>query len=107
MPNNPGNDSPVRKRIDRRTKIKLFLIGIIVAWLAIFFILDLAFHGPISTLLSNRDELVKTVESFGAFAPILPILYCKLFRPSLLLFLVKPLVVLEVFSSGSWEFFGR
>lgn len=74
MPNNPGNDSPVRKRIDRRTKIKLFLIGVIVAWLAIFFILDLAFHGPISTLLSNRDELVKTVESFGAFAPILYII---------------------------------
>ncbi len=66
------SDQPiVRKRLSRKTKIKVILVGIIVAILAVLIILDLAFDGPVTHLLSNRDELVSWIESTGPFGPVI------------------------------------
>lgn len=64
----------VRKRLSRSTKIKVIIAGIAIAAALIYCIYDIIFHGPITSLLSNRDQLVATVESFGIFAPLLYIL---------------------------------
>lgn len=70
---NPG-EPLVRKRLSRSTKIKVIIAGIILAIILVYCIFDIVFQGPITSLLSNRDQLVATVESFGAFAPLLYIL---------------------------------
>lgn len=75
MPNNPEtNQSPVRKVIARSTKIKIIIVGIALAAITIYLIWDIIFRGPLTSLLSNRDKLVASVQSFGIFAPVLYIL---------------------------------
>lgn len=66
--------SKVRKKIDRATKIKIAVFTIIIGALLIYLILDIALQGPLMSLLSNRDQLVASVESWGIFAPLLYIL---------------------------------
>lgn len=77
-PSNPGLlplDEPLlRKRIARKTKIKVAVVAVLIAALALYLILDVALHGPLISLLSNRDKLVASVQSFGPFAPLLYIL---------------------------------
>lgn len=70
---NPG-EPLVRKRLSRSTKIKVIVAGIVLAVLLVYCIFDIVLQGPLTSLLSNRDQLVATVESFGVFAPLLYIL---------------------------------
>lgn len=74
MPSKTPDGSFLKKTISRATKLKIALLIIAVAALIIYLILDVALHGPLMTLLSNREQLVASVESFGPFAPLLYIL---------------------------------
>lgn len=65
-------DQPlVRKRISRKTKIKVALCAIVVLVIASYLVFDIVFHGPLTSLLSNRDKLVASVEKSGPFGPLL------------------------------------
>lgn len=65
-------DEPLlKKRIARRTKIKIIIGAIIIALLCVYLAWDVIFHGPLMSLLSNRDALVRAVEKSGPFAPLL------------------------------------
>lgn len=66
--NTPSN---VRQRISRQTKIKVLILGLVFLAVAIYLIFDTTCNGPLMSLLSNRDKLIATVESYGAFAPLL------------------------------------
>lgn len=70
----PLDEPLLRKRIARKTKIKVAVVAVLIAALALYLILDVALHGPLMSLLSNRDKLVASVQSFGPFAPLLYIL---------------------------------
>lgn len=70
----PLDEPLIKKRISRQTKIKVASIALALAILVIYLIWDIAFHGPLMSLLSNRDKLVESVQSFGPFAPLLYIL---------------------------------
>lgn len=75
MPSSPNpSGALVRKRLSRSTKLKVIIAGVILAALLVYCIFDVVLHGPLTSLLSNRDQLIATVESFGAFAPLLYIL---------------------------------
>lgn len=67
----PLDEPLLRKRIAKKTKVKVALVALTVAILAMYLIWDIAFHGPLMSLLSNRDKLVASVQSFGLFAPLL------------------------------------
>ncbi len=70
----PLDEPLLRKRIARKTKIKVAIVALLIAALMLYLILDVALHGPLMSLLSNRDKLVESVQSFGPFAPLLYIL---------------------------------
>ncbi len=70
----PLNEPLIKKRISRQTKIKVTLVALMIAILAVYLVWDIAFHGPLMSLLSNREQLVAAVQSFGPFAPLLYIL---------------------------------
>lgn len=70
----PLNEPLIKKRISRQTKIKVALVALMIAILAVYLVWDIAFHGPLMSLLSNREQLVAAVQSFGPFAPLLYIL---------------------------------
>lgn len=70
----PLDEPLIKKRISRQTKIKVVIVALIVAALVVYLALDIIFHGPLMSLLSNRDKLVESVQSFGPFAPLLYIL---------------------------------
>lgn len=67
----PLDEPLLKKRIARRTKVKIIIAAIVVALLCVYLGWDLIFHGPLMSLLSNRDELVRAVEKSGPFAPLL------------------------------------
>lgn len=69
------SEAPVRrKKLSFGTKLKFILFGLCGAALIIYLIWDIVFRGPLMSLLSNRDQLVESVRSFGVFAPLLYIL---------------------------------
>lgn len=63
-----------KKRISRRTWIKVIIVTIAVAVLIGYLAWDVIAKGPLMTLLTNRDKLVDAVNSWGPFAPLLYIL---------------------------------
>lgn len=62
------------RRLDRATLIKVIILGILALALLIYLSLDIVFHGPLTQFLSNRDQILLAVESFGFFAPLVYIL---------------------------------
>lgn len=70
----PLTESPIKKRISRRTWIKVVIATIIVIALLGYLAWDIVAKGPLMTLLTNRDRLVDAVNSWGAFAPLLYIM---------------------------------
>lgn len=70
----PLDEPLIKKRLSRQTKIKVAIIALAATALVIYLVLDIILHGPLMSLLSNRDQLVATVQSFGPFAPVLYIL---------------------------------
>lgn len=69
-----SDQSLVRKQLSRGTKIKVIGFGVLIIALVICVVLDLVLDGPLTHLLSNRDELVKSIEDSGPFGPVIFIL---------------------------------
>lgn len=70
-----SDESIVRRRIARRTKIKVAIVATLIAILVVYLLWDIIYHGPLMSLLSNQENLVKSVKSFGPFAPLLYIVF--------------------------------
>ena len=72
----PGqtSGSPTKGRISRKTLIQLWLVGIAIVALIGYLTWDIIATGPLMRLLTNRDELIAGVESWGIFAPLLYII---------------------------------
>ena len=67
-------DSIVRKRLSKSTIIKIWIAGILVLVLAGYLIWDITARGPLMRFLTNRDEMIASVKSWGIFGPLLYIL---------------------------------
>lgn len=75
MPNNQAPSSPIlKKRISRSTCIKAGIVAFLVVALIGYLLWDVAFNGPVTALLTNRERLVEIVERSGPLGPILYIL---------------------------------
>lgn len=85
-PNNPSSpiedasaslplaETPIKKRISRRTWAKVVIATIIIIALLGYLAWDIIADGPLMTLLTSRDKLVTAVNSWGPFAPLLYII---------------------------------
>ena len=71
MPSNSSHEPFIRKRIARKTKIKIAALAVVVTFLVIYIILDVAFNGPITSLVMNQEKLASYIQSMGAFGPLL------------------------------------
>lgn len=69
--NNLIEDPNLKKHISWQTWLKLGLVAIVVLALIAYLIWDVLAVGPITHLLTNRDQLVEVVSSWGVFAPII------------------------------------
>lgn len=70
----PLTEEPLKKRISRRTWIKVAIATIIIIALLGYLAWDIVANGPLMTLLTSRDKLVVAVNSWGPFAPLLYII---------------------------------
>lgn len=70
----PLAEEPLKKRISRRTWIKVAIATIIIVALLGYLAWDIVANGPLMTLLTSRDKLVAAVNSWGPFAPLLYII---------------------------------
>lgn len=98
--------SPLKKRLSTKTIVKLWLVIIVVIALIGYLTWDIIATGPLVRFLTNRDELIASVKSWGIFAPLLFILL------QVLQTVVAPIpgqVVGSIggFIFGPWEFFGH
>ena len=59
------------RRLDRTTRLKLIIFGTLILGLVLYLALDIIFNGPLTRFLSNRDQVVLAVQSFGFFAPLI------------------------------------
>ena len=59
------------RRLDRTTRLKLIIFGTLILGLVLYLVLDIIFNGPLTRFLSNRDQVVLAVQSFGFFAPLI------------------------------------
>lgn len=63
-----------KQRLSRQTKLKLIVSFVAIALLIIALFADIAFKGPLTTFLSDRQKITTTIQSFGIFAPLVYIL---------------------------------
>jgi len=70
----PLAEEPLKKRISRRTWIKVAIATVIIVALLGYLAWDIVANGPLMTLLTSRDKLVAAVNSWGPFAPLLYII---------------------------------
>lgn len=64
----------VKKRISPQTWLKLLALTLVIIVLIGYLVWDVIFHGPLMSLLSNRDQLVEYINALGPFGPLLYIL---------------------------------
>lgn len=69
-----SREPAIKKRISPRTLTKVIIAAVVIAALIGYFAWDIIARCPLTTLLTNRDQLVATVNSWGPFAPLLYIL---------------------------------
>lgn len=63
--------SPVRARLSKKTVIKIWVAGVVIILLVSYLAWDIIAGGPLMRFLTNRDELIASVKSWGIFAPLL------------------------------------
>lgn len=63
-----------KQRLSRQTKLKLIVSFVAIALLIIALFADIAFKGPLTTFLSDRQKITTAIQSFGIFAPLVYIL---------------------------------
>ena len=59
-----------KQRLSRKTKIQAALIAIAIIVILTLIILDIVLHGPLTTALTNRDEVQNFISSLGIFGPL-------------------------------------
>lgn len=59
-----------KKRLSKKTKIQLSLVGLVVLVAIGYIAWDVLNGGPISYVLTNKDEVVAFVRSLGFFGPL-------------------------------------
>ena len=59
-----------KQRLSRKTKIQAIVAGLVILILIILFVLDLTLHGPVTTALTNKDEILDFVKSLGVLGPL-------------------------------------
>ncbi len=64
----------LKRHITFKTWRKIGLVSLTILIVIIYFAWDMIAHGPVTSLLSNRDELIRVVESWGPLAPLLYII---------------------------------
>lgn len=69
-----SSDFPIKPRISSRTWFKAALVTIIVVALIGYLAWDVAFHGPLFQLWTNKDLLLERIRSCGPLAPLAYIL---------------------------------
>lgn len=70
----PVGETPVKSKISRSTIIKAIIFSVIILALVGYLAWDLIAKGPLTQLLSNRDQLVHIMNSVGPLAPLIYIL---------------------------------
>lgn len=70
----PVGETPVKSKISRSTIIKAIVFSVIILALVGYLAWDLIAKGPLTQLLSNRDQLVHIMNSVGPLAPLIYIL---------------------------------
>lgn len=65
----PVGETPLKKNISKATIIKFVILGLAILALLAYLAWDILAKGPLMQLLSNRDELVRVMNSFGPWAP--------------------------------------
>lgn len=70
----PLDEPPVKQSLSRKTIIKFVILGIIIIALLGYVAWDVIAKGPLTQLLSNRDELVRIMQGLGPWAPLLYII---------------------------------
>lgn len=70
----PVGETPVKSKISRSTIIKVIIFSVIILALVGYLAWDLIAKGPLTQLLSNRDQLVHIMNSVGPLAPLIYIL---------------------------------
>ena len=77
MPSNTQNKAKKNKffrKLNRKTKIEIAVVAIIILAIVGYFVWDIAAHGPVSQLFDNREEMIEFVNSLGVFGPLAYIL---------------------------------
>lgn len=64
-------DPVLKKHISWQTWLKIVLVSVAVIAAIGYIIWDVVARGPLTSLLTNRDELVALVRSWGIFAPLI------------------------------------
>ena len=59
-----------KKRLSRKAKLQIAAISSVVVALGVLIVLDIVNDGPLTHLLTNKEEVVAFVKSLGIFAPI-------------------------------------
>lgn len=67
----PLDEPPVKQSLSRKTIIKFVIFGVIIVALLGYVAWDVIAKGPLTQLLSNRDELVRIMQGLGPWAPLL------------------------------------
>lgn len=70
----PVGEPPLKQKIRKSTILKFVLLGIVVVIVIGYLAWDVLAKGPITQLLSNRDELVRIMNNLGPWAPLFYIL---------------------------------
>lgn len=70
-PTLPINEPPVKQTIQRKTVVKFIIFGVVIIALLGYVAWDVIAKGPLTRLLSSRDELVSLMNSLGPWAPLL------------------------------------
>ena len=63
--------SILKHNLSRKTKIEIICVLVIILALLALLFFDIANHGPVSSFLSNRDQIVSVVKQAGIFGPLL------------------------------------
>lgn len=71
----PVGESPLKKRISRSTIIKIIALTVIILAVLGYLAWDIITKGPLMQLLSNRDELVRIINNFGPWAPLIYVVF--------------------------------
>ena len=60
-----------KQRLSKKTKFQLAVVCSVIVIAFVLLALDFFFKGPITYLLTNKDDVVATVQSSGVFGPVI------------------------------------